>query len=221
MGNLAWCEIVMKKTKEYIVDELQVRNSHGSVAWGGGGGGSLAIWLATHPCPKKASIGYIFQPYGGVDVFLKKGGVFFILHRTLGVPCSTMLQNNSNTPFRVIFAGFTPFGGVNETWCDTPFRVQFRGWWTRVGSQLVCEWPPPPPGGGGGGAQWIYKTTDFQLGGPRFKSAGSGSSALRQCTLSSLPSPSERTLNCWSPGCLLISNLLSLWPSKTNNPTLY
>ena len=149
--SLAWCEIVMKKTKEYMVDELQVyiRNSHWSVAWGGGGGGggSLAIWLATHPCPKKASIGYIFQPYGGVDVFLKKGGVFFILHRTLGVPCSTMLQNNSNTPFRVIFAGFTPFGGVNETWCDTPFRVQFRGWWTRVGSQLVCEWPPPPPGG--------------------------------------------------------------------------
>ena len=37
---------------------------------------------------------------------------------------------------------------ANVTWCDTPFRVHFRGWWTRVGSQFVCEWPP-------GGCAWV------------------------------------------------------------------
>ena len=42
---------------------------------------------------------------------------------------------------------------------------------------------------------WLVdnKTTDSQSWGPRFKSAGSGSSAFGQGTLSSLPSPSERT----------------------------
>ena len=39
----------------------------------------------------------------------------------------------------------------------------------------------------------VDKTTDSQSWGPRFKSAGSGSSALGQYTLSSLSSPSERT----------------------------
>ena len=39
----------------------------------------------------------------------------------------------------------------------------------------------------------VDKTTDSQSWGPRFKSAGSGSSALRQGTSSSLPSPLERT----------------------------
>ena len=39
----------------------------------------------------------------------------------------------------------------------------------------------------------VDKTTDSQSWDPRFESAGSGSSALGQGTLSSLPSPSERT----------------------------
>ena len=39
----------------------------------------------------------------------------------------------------------------------------------------------------------VDKTTDSQSWGPWFESAGSGSSALVQGTLSSLPSPSERT----------------------------
>ena len=39
----------------------------------------------------------------------------------------------------------------------------------------------------------VDKTMDSQLWGPQFESAGSGSSALGQGTLSSLPSPSERT----------------------------
>ena len=39
----------------------------------------------------------------------------------------------------------------------------------------------------------VDKTTDSQSWGPRFESAGSGSSALGQGTLSSLPSTSERT----------------------------
>ena len=61
-------------------------------------------------------------------------------------------HNNSNTLFRVLYAGLTPFRGANVTWCDTPFRVNFRGWWTRVGSQLMCgrsPLPRGPPGGGG------------------------------------------------------------------------
>ena len=39
----------------------------------------------------------------------------------------------------------------------------------------------------------VDKAMDSHLWGPRFESAGSGSSALGQGTLSSLPSPSERT----------------------------
>ena len=39
----------------------------------------------------------------------------------------------------------------------------------------------------------VDETTDSQLWGPRFESAGSGSSAFGQGTLSSLPNPSERT----------------------------
>ena len=42
------------------------------------------------------------------------------------------------------FVSVTAFRGANVTWCDMPFRVQFRGWWTRVGSTFVCD-PPPPP----------------------------------------------------------------------------
>ena len=56
----------------------------------------------------------------------------------------------------------------------------------------------------------VDKTTDSQLWGPRFESPGSGSSDLGQGNLSSLPSPSEKKLESrWSPGCLLISSLLS------------
>ena len=44
--------------------------------------GSLASLLATHPCPKKKS----------VEVVSFKRGVFFILHRTLGVPRNKMLE---------------------------------------------------------------------------------------------------------------------------------
>ena len=53
------------------------------------------------------------------------------------------------------------------------------------------------------------KTMDPQSWGPRFKSAGSGRSALGHGTLSSLRSPSERIYSHWSPGCLPISSLLS------------
>ena len=49
-----------------------------------------------------------------------------------------------------------------------------------------------------GSATWrccgsMDKTTDSQSWGPQFESAGSGSSALGQGTLSLLPSPSEMT----------------------------
>ena len=43
----------------------------------------------------------------------------------------------------------------------------------------------------------VDKATDSQPWGPRFESTGSSSSALGQGTLSSLPSPSERTLIHW------------------------
>ena len=58
----------------------------------------------------------------------------------------------------------------------------------------------------------VDKTTDSQSWGPWFESAGSGSSALGQGTLSSLPCqvPQKGLLKShWSPGCLLISSLLS------------
>ena len=42
---------------------------------------------------------------------------------------------------------------------------------------------------------------------------------LGEGTLSSLPSPLERNQSHWSPGCLLISSLLSKWPGKIN-PTM-
>ena len=53
----------------------------------------------------------------------------------------------------------------------------------------------------------VDKTWDSHLWGPRFKSPGSGSSALGQSTLSWLPSPTERTYSCWPPACLLISQI--------------
>ena len=38
-----------------------------------------------------------------------------------------------------MFAGLMPYRGANGTWCDTPFRVHFRGWWMRVGTTLMSE----------------------------------------------------------------------------------
>ena len=58
---------------------------------GGGGGHSPHDWLRTR-VQKKRRNGVFYQPYGVVDVFLKKGGVFFILHRTLGVTRNKMLE---------------------------------------------------------------------------------------------------------------------------------
>ena len=88
-----------------------------------------------------------------------------MFHRTEGVPSNKMLDanihvglyiqmailgyhsqhHNWNMPFRVIFAGQTPFRSANETWCDTPLRVHFRCWWTWVGSTFMYKWTPPPP----------------------------------------------------------------------------
>ena len=57
-------------------------------------------------------------------------------------------------------------------------------------------------------AQWIRPVTlSHEV--PGFESAGSGSSALGQGTVSSLPSPLERTESFWSPGYLHISSLLN------------
>ena len=47
-------------------------------------------------------------------------------------------HNNQNTPLGLLFAGVMPLRGTSETWCDTAFRVHFRGWWMWV-STLVCE----------------------------------------------------------------------------------
>ena len=67
----------------------------------------------------------------------------------------------------------------------------------------------------------VDKTTYSQLWGPQFESAGSSSSTLGQGTLSSLPSPLERTWSRWSPGCLFSSSLLSGQVLKTSIPILY
>ena len=50
------------------------------------------------------------------------------------------------TMFGGIFNSKLPIS-INETWCDTPFRVNFRGWWMQVGSTstIVSDPPPPPP----------------------------------------------------------------------------
>ena len=73
---------------------------------------------------------------------------------------------------------------------------------------LIAYWCATGGGGGGGGGVGggrvvtqlqrsccgsVDKTTDCRSWGPQFKSAGSGSSVLGQGTLSSLPSPLERT----------------------------
>ena len=81
--------LVTKKnwTQQQEEDALRVK---GKFQGGGGGGHSPHDWLRTR-VNKKASKGCVFQPYGVVDVFFKKG-YFFILHRTLGVTRNKMLE---------------------------------------------------------------------------------------------------------------------------------
>ena len=113
-----------------------------------GGGGSLTMWLATHPCPKKLRKGMFFQPYGVVDVFHKKG-CFFILRRTLGVPGNKMLEtliqnailgylsqyhNNSYIRHLGLFLQVSRHLGFH-------LEVDERGWITN----LSASDPPPPP----------------------------------------------------------------------------
>ena len=48
----------------------------------------------------------------------------------------------TNTPLRVGFLWMMPFRVQNLTVCGTPFRGQFGGMCTRVGSTFVWEWAP-------------------------------------------------------------------------------
>ena len=88
------------------------------------------------------------------------------------------------------------FNGVS-TMLNNVFKVLPRaewpiGWRLSVLITLGCR-------------GWVVQTTDFHTRGPRFKSQPSVC-ALRQGTLSSLPSPLEKTQSCWSPGCLIVSS---------------
>ena len=133
----------------------------------GGGGGVTRHMTGNAPMSKNSVERVCFSDIQRHQSF--PYGCFFILHRTLGVPHNKLLEtliqnamlgylsqhymyNNSKMRHLGLFlAGLTPFRGANVTWCDTSFRVNFRGWWTRVGSQLVCG------GGGGGGRSRIFK----------------------------------------------------------------
>ena len=142
------------------------------------GWGWFTIWLATHPCPKKASKGCVFQTSALISKFsFKKGRLLSIFHHTLGVQSSTNVRIIFKMAFLGIifstitikihhlglsFAGVTLFRDANVMWCNTAFRVHFLYWWTQVGSRFVCEWTPPPPPWALE-AQWSWPITDVNF----------------------------------------------------------
>ena len=110
---------------------------------GGGGGGGVTHHMTSYAPTSKERWKGVFIKCPRLPFSLTRD-VFFIFHRTLGVPGSKNFRSILGYHFQCHNNQNKPFMGASVTWCSMPFRVHFVGWWRGWVAHLQASQVTPP-----------------------------------------------------------------------------